>query len=484
MLRTEGQQRFIRHLERWAAVFASRLDAAMAFQIILRSASRSPCCGLWPRCHSRALAARAVEQLRSMVKEAKTPQKASPVRRHSPISRALGDGTGKWRCCDCRVEKTVADFYVTADGVVNSYCISCKNKRNASYKRTLRGNASVLVSSARRRANLKGWACDLDVDFILNLILQQQGRCAYSGVEMEMLLPHSDWRMSLERLDNGVGYEPQNCVLIAAEFNTSGTTSKRMTLDARSGSSKWSVEKVQRLSAERCLNVDLKGLDQAIQAARFPKQHLALPQILSEPSCRLERAPELVRCSHCEHWKPNVNFSLHRTRSSGFQAYCKQCHSAYRLARRMTLRGHIQELLGSARSRHKHGKWHGDFELDVETVLDMLWSQEGRCFYSDVPLKYAQINVDWQMSLERLNNHKTYTQDNTVLAALEFNTPDNSMNKASSLVFGSSQWSAWKVAHVWGSATCLIPGVVDKDSAVGPESWTKQSLDVCCFPVF
>ena len=51
--------------------------------------------------------------------------------------------------------------------------------------------------------------------------------------------------------------------------------------------------------------------------------------------------------------------------------------------------------------------------------------------------------------MERLDNSTTYTKDNTVLVALEFNTADHS-GRAVSPVLGSSQWSRSKVEHVWG----------------------------------
>ena len=384
-----------------------------------------------------------------MVEEARTPRKANPGKRHPATSRALGDGTGTWRCCGCGSQKMVKDFYVTTGGKVCSLCTRCERARKAAYRRTLRGNAIVLVNSARTRSKLKGWICNLDVDFILDQILRQQGRCAYSGVKMEMLLPHSDWRMSLERLDNSLGYVQENCVLIAAEFNTPGTISKWVALNEKSGSSQWSQEKVEKLPFERSLNVDLQNLNKQIKAARLPNQRLLIAD-LRKP---LEEKPstgqhlQWPRCGCFNH--PNCD-ALNQTRTGGLQYYRKERRLSYRIAYRMTLRGHIVDLLANARSRHRRGKWFGDFELELDAVLDMLWSQQGRCFYSDVPLRFAQFNVDWMMSLERLNNDKTYTMENTVLVALEFNTSDHSKNKASSRVFGTAQWSRGKVEHLWG----------------------------------
>ena len=401
------------------------------------------------RCLSTASprAALDADDVRRLVAEARIPRKGKHV--GTPrTSRALGDGCGRWRCCDCGIQKGAEDFCIRKDGRVPSYCKSCQGKRYANYARTLRGNASVLVSNARHRSKLKDWHFKLDADFVLDLILKQQGRCAYSGVHMEMLLPHSDWRMSLERLNNSMGYVPENCALIAAEFNTPGKISIRAAND--SGSSKWSFAKVQRLPAEQTSVLDLHSLHQAIEAARGRSRVLSQPDVMTVLDSELEEAPGHLRCSRCRLSKPVQYFSLSQTSSTGFQRYCKQCFGICDLERRLTLRGHIQTLLRQSRARHRLGKWTGDFELDLNSVLDMLWSQQGRCFYSGVPLRFGQYNVDWMMSLERLDNRKTYTKDNTALIALEFNTSDHSMNKSVGPVLGSSQWSRMKVEHVWG----------------------------------
>ena len=387
------------------------------------------------------------EELQRMVGEAKTPPKTQ--RRSKQSSRPLGSGS--WQCIVCGVEKELEGFYISRHHV-SSCCKECKRKKESAKRRTLRGNSLVLLNNARWRSKLKGWKFDLDIDFILDMILQQQGRCAYSGVPMELLLPHSDWRVSLERVDNSIGYVQTNCVLIAAEFNTPGKLSNKLKRDEKSGSSQWSLQKVRRLPAERNSNVDLLSLQQSIEAARVRPQMRSPTEALTGFDSDFE-APGHLRCSRCRLWKPAQCFQLSHRNLSGFRGYCKVCNAACNLAHRMTLRGHIHLMLGQSRARHRLGKWTGDFELGLEHVLEMLWSQEGRCFYSGVPLRFAQYNVDWMMSLERLDNKKTYTKDNTVLIALEFNTPDHSMNKAVSSVLGSSQWSREKVEHVWGSCS-------------------------------
>ena len=433
------------------------------FSVVLRRAFRIPHVMLalregprskLIRCVSTAAAKAALDvgELRRMVDEARTPRQRETQMATQRNPRVFVDG-GRWRCCACGIKKGVENFYISKTDRVFSYCKECEMERRTANRRTLRGNAQVLLHNARGRSKLKGWKFDLDIDIILGMILQQQGRCAYSGVPMELLLPHSDWRMSLERLDNDLGYLQENCVLVAAEFNTPGKISKKVAKNENSGSSQWSLEKVLRLPAERDSNVDLLSLQQSIEAARSKPRALSQPEVFTAVDCEIEEAPVHLRCSKCGLWKPSHCFSSCQRGNRGFHCYCKQCSNDCNLAHRMTLRGHMLQMLRHARTRHRLGKWTGDYELGLEHVLEMLWSQEGRCFYSGVPLRFAQYNVDWMMSLERLDNNKTYTKDNTVLIALEFNTADHSMNKAASSVLGSSQWSRKKVEIVWGSCS-------------------------------
>eukprot|EP00435_Cladocopium_sp_Y103_P045897 s1751_g13.t1 len=250
-------------------------------------------------CRSFALVAGqqlSTEELKRLVDEARRPRKLGRPPKQVPTCSRLAD-------------EAASD--VTADGV----------PEEPDYPTILRWKVQKLVSDAQRRSKEKGISCDLDQDFLFNLLLEQKGMCEYSGVDVELVGPRSNWLISLERLDNRHGYRRNNVALIAQEFNSMAGSAKK-------------------------------------QSSR---------------------------------------------------------------------------VLASGQGR----RWHGDFELELDDVLGMLWAQRGRCFYSDVPLRYAQSNVDWLMSLERLDNTKTYTKENTCLVALEFNT--------------RAQWSRGKVQFVWGN---------------------------------
>ena len=175
--------------------------------------------------------------LADIVHEARRARPVAGIRGRSPRRRA--NENGEMPCNSC------GQYYPTELFATNtSLCKACRSLRSLEYYRTLRGNASRLVSSAQERSRKKGLSCSLRRDDVYEMLLQQDGRCHYSNVSMEIIFPHSNWHMSLERLNNSAGYDRQNCVLIAAEFNSSDySRAKGVNFEDVHGTAQWSVNK-------------------------------------------------------------------------------------------------------------------------------------------------------------------------------------------------------------------------------------------------
>eukprot|EP00438_Fugacium_kawagutii_P031688 Skav232917 [mRNA] locus=scaffold1477:695670:696545:- [translate_table: standard] len=271
----------------------------------------------------------------------------------------------------------------------------------------------------------------------------QRGMCAYSDVPMEVCVPNSHWRMSLERSNNSRGYSCDNCLLIAAEFN-SGDWSRHKGVDQSTviGTAQWSLAKVQTVYDLRKQEVDLKVLRPDIRKARQRGLVHSPFRRAKPPLAPSSQEPGQIYCSACARFLSLGNFtSSRRARGCG---YCKQRVREYNRASTSTLRGHVKRLLTNGKKKGM------TFSLTGDQVLSMLEQQGGRCYYSGVPLQYKQVHTDWRMSIERLDNSKGYTAENWVLIAIEFNTGDFSRNTAVTKVFGTAQWSREKVEHIWG----------------------------------
>ena len=181
------------------------------------------------------------------------------------------------------------------------------------------------------------------------------------------------------------------------------------------GSSQWSKQKVKQLRLERDTPVDLENLRRQIDLATGSENVCGD----RENDCAedvLGSEQGYLKCSICGNWKPLCQFSPRWRNTRHFSCLCKSCRGKYTEIKGMkTVRRSIQLMINRARNRHRLGTWHGDFELELDDVLGMLWAQGGRCYYSGAPLRYGQSNVDWPMSLERLDNTKTYTKANACL---------------------------------------------------------------------
>jgi hypothetical protein len=114
-----------------------------------------------------------------------------------------------------------------------------------------------------------------------------------------------------------------------------------------------------------------------------------------------------------------------------------------------TLRGYLMKRLDSAKTHSKAKKRrdniYAEFSLTFEELLAKIIQQKGRCYYSNIPMTYKPKS-HWMCSIERLNNKKGYTNENTVLICIEFNTGDWSAHTNDN--DGSSQWSREKFKYL------------------------------------
>jgi len=347
------------------------------------------------------------EELRKLIEAAKVlPEKS---RERSP--RRKPDEMGRWLCNQCGQMLFQNAFSCrTGHNIPPSKCRKCEGGNSLLYNRTLRGSLKAMLGSAAARARRKGLDFNMSYPDLVGMLEFQRGKCAYSGVGMEIEQPNSHWRMSLERVDNSLGYTTSNCVLIAAEFN-SCDASKGRNVDPESvlGSAQWSRHKVE-------------------EVRRLQMQPIGLNQLA-------------VDIQHAQHGEPRA--TMPRTYHAGASRCGQKCG-----LRVKSLRQHLDQCLSGARRRAKLREQECSITRGI--LLHLLAKQGGRCFYSGVPLEYKLVHTHWRLSVERLDNSLGYTLENCVLIALEFNTPDYSRNTAVTEVFGTAQWSREKVWHVWG----------------------------------
>lgn len=106
-----------------------------------------------------------------------------------------------------------------------SECKGCFNERtNLRYRNSPRARAKVLVSHARTRAERKGIAFDLDIDWATAAI--EEGRCQVTKIPFDLSLsgPRNLYGPSLDRVDPSQGYTKENTSVVLFGYNACKNT--------------------------------------------------------------------------------------------------------------------------------------------------------------------------------------------------------------------------------------------------------------------
>ena len=96
-------------------------------------------------------------------------------------------------------------------------------QRNLQYVNTKQGRFRSLVRGAKASANKRGQVFALTYEDICLLWIEQKGKCAYTGWDMDTITG-SNTVVSIERIDNTLGYLTGNCILVCWCANRARST--------------------------------------------------------------------------------------------------------------------------------------------------------------------------------------------------------------------------------------------------------------------
>lgn len=286
-----------------------------------------------------------------------------------------------------------------------SYCKDCDVKDRRILDNFLVNLIKDAKTSSTRRKkgdrNLLG-EFNITFDFIKKLWKEQNGLCALSNISMSHE-PHSDFKCSIERLDNNTDYTQDNVILIILELNTVN---------------QWTKDKIRYL----------KDVDITIE-------HPKINEIMSRS--KLENLAYKYSGQYCITCSENQIF---------VKGLCRKCY------KNKDINSILSNILYHARTHTKERNSRiGRNPTECNITLDDLWyqlqKQQGKCFYSGINMSFGN-QIEWRVSLERLNNHLGYDKNNIVFICQEFNTGDKSILKTNYEKKGSSGWSKEKVDFV------------------------------------
>lgn len=138
-------------------------------------------------------------------------------------------------CTICNVEKPISEFLMdkSAKGGYRNQCKECLRARNKNvwsnraegfnkamrkFRLTWKGVTQTSLTSARGRSKKLGLPdCDLDNQYLRDLLLSQDYKCAISG---NPLVPKGGWECpSLDKMDPTLGYTKGNVQWLTKRAN-------------------------------------------------------------------------------------------------------------------------------------------------------------------------------------------------------------------------------------------------------------------------
>ena len=128
-------------------------------------------------------------------------------------------------CSGCQVSQPLYNFYKTNSGSYRSMCIKCWSEAYSKHERALLFRINRLFHNAKARSkrfSLNGRDINFDIsqNDLLNLWLNQDGKCALTGLCMRLNgNRYQEDIVSLDRIDSNGGYTKDNIQLVAYRAN-------------------------------------------------------------------------------------------------------------------------------------------------------------------------------------------------------------------------------------------------------------------------
>jgi hypothetical protein len=278
-------------------------------------------------------------------------------------------------------------------------------------------------SSAKKRealGRLEAGQHDIDLPYLEEIWDEQDGKCYYSNIPMQF--NKNEWKVSLERLDPRKGYIKDNVVLCCLEFNTR---------------SQWTLSKVNEMIYLLNQNVNLVETNFSAKVRKVKYDKVLKTTIDGETH---------YKCTSCKNYKASSQYKK-------IGDVCRECIVERDKLTRTTPRGHIKTLCNISKfaaknraKKDKEGIKRGDYDIDINFLINLYNQQNGLCAYSGLPLKFGTyLQSNWVASLERLDVTKGYTKDNVCLVCIEFNGPDHSITTGPD--YGCAGWNPMKLQY-------------------------------------
>jgi hypothetical protein len=324
----------------------------------------------------------------------------------------------------------------TSIGNICKICRSSENDDNL--EQIFKQKIHNCISNCKKREGNRG-NFDLDIEYLQQLYQLQNGLCYISKIKLSLKV-HSNFNISIERIDETNGYVKGNIKFICIEF--------------QNGFQQWTPTKFndfcnEYYSFQTITEIDKENIQKIYNKALVKNtKHLKQRKIQQKAYNNIEKQECL--CRICDTIKNYEYFSEYGIKFGK----CKECHKLQNDKRKNpSLRLKLSKLISGSKSgietRNK-SKWRKNkpliHTLTFEELLDIYLQQCGRCAYSN---KLLELCGEYMMSLERKDTKIGYTKENCCLICIEFNSGDWSISKCDDDDReGSSGWNKEKLKLV------------------------------------
>ena len=332
-------------------------------------------------------------------------------------------------------------YYTSKDNKCKggNICKICKSKENDDdLDKLFKSKIKNCIEICKNRKGDRG-LMNLDVRYLKDLYKEQEGRCYISKTKLSLKV-HSNFNISIERIDETNGYVKGNIQFICIEF--------------QNGRQQWTPTKFNDFcndyySFQLVSETDKENIQKIYNEALVKNtKHLKKRKTQQTPYNNTEKQECL--CRICDNIKKYEEFSEYGIKFGK----CRECHKLQNDKRNnSSLRLKLKILISGSKSgieKRNKSKWRKNkpliHTLTFEELLDIYLQQCGRCAYSN---KLLELCGEYMMSLERKDTEIGYTKENCCLICIEFNTTDWSISKCDDDDReGSSGWNKEKLKLV------------------------------------
>ena len=143
------------------------------------------------------------------------------------LKRVISDRSQTmWLCrCKCGVEKDIFSTHLVQEN--SKGCVQCSGKERLGPKSpswTGCGKISghffdSITRSAGGKGKRRPLKFDVTIEYLWELFQKQNGKCALTGIDLDMNSPHDPHTASLDRIDGTKGYTEDNVQWVHKHIN-------------------------------------------------------------------------------------------------------------------------------------------------------------------------------------------------------------------------------------------------------------------------